>query len=135
MAQQQGANIQLLAENISGDSSIPAEAKAKVLATLHAITPPPTSIRFLDIPLGCHLSRYGRFGHRFRRNINRGTWRKTLLPDGVVAIGSAAVGALAGLLAPSPTTTTKWGVYSCRLTSQNFLMRDLPIELREAHAI
>ena len=87
---------------VSGDPSIPDETKVKLLGALQSIPTPLQSDRWIYRLVACFLGLtvIGTVAGGF---IIVGKSGQTI-PEGLVALGSAAVGALAGLLAPSPAS-------------------------------
>ena len=89
-----------LIQQVTGDNSLPSDQKVKLLECLQKLSTPLQSDRWifrlvvaflgvsvlLTIILGFYLS----------------IKTAATIPEGLIALGSAAVGALAGLLAPSP---------------------------------
>ena len=92
--------LQELIQQVTSDTSLPAYQKVKLLESLQKLSTPLQSDRWifrlvvsflgvavlLTIILGFYLS----------------IKTAATIPEGLIALGSAAVGALAGLLAPSP---------------------------------
>ena len=100
MSEANGNPLKRLFITVAQDNSIPAEAKARLIEELHAI---PTALqsdpwiyRMVVAALGFTV-----LSSVIGALIITGTSGASI-PEGVVALGSAAVGALAGLLAPSP---------------------------------
>ncbi len=93
-------SIQEIVQSIQTDGAIPAEKKLELLTKLHAmpsaLTSDPWVYRMVVASLGLTV-----LSAVIGGLIITGT-SATEIPAGVVALGSAAVGALAGLLAPSP---------------------------------
>jgi hypothetical protein len=90
-------NLQSLAEYIAAEPELQAETKTNILAALHALAPlqsDPWIYRMVVFFLGMIvvITVLGGMLHTGKDQIS----------DGIIAIGSAAVGAMAGLLAPSP---------------------------------
>lgn len=85
---------------ISGDSSIPSEARIKLLDALQGIPTPLQTDKWIYRLVVCFLG-LTVIGTVIGGFIIAGKSAQTI-PEGLVALGSAAVGALAGLLAPSP---------------------------------
>jgi hypothetical protein len=92
--------IRTTASLVSGDSSIPDETKVKLLDALHAIPTPLQSDKWVYRLVVCFLG-FTVIGTVIGGFIISGKSAQDI-PQGLVALGSAAVGALAGLLAPSP---------------------------------
>jgi hypothetical protein len=88
-------------QEIAQDESISPDVKGKVLGTLQTVVPPLASdvwiYRLVVMSLGSVIVLTVLGGILVVM-----TGQTKSLPDGIIAIGSAAVGALAGLLAPSP---------------------------------
>ncbi|MGH9928538.1 MAG: hypothetical protein ACREA9_04815 [Pyrinomonadaceae bacterium] len=92
-----------LASSVSTDSKLaaaikddPAAALSGIAAQASALTTDKWTYRIVVLALGCAVL-IGMIGLIVL------SWKGVQsVPDGLVAIGSAAVGALAGLLAPSP---------------------------------
>jgi hypothetical protein len=103
MAKEISKSIQDLVADIGADTTIQSDQKVKLLTSLQSITPPLQSdkwiYRCVVIALGAGLIITIIGGI-----VSNLTGQAKPLPDGLIAIGSAAVGALAGLLAPSPIT-------------------------------
>ncbi len=93
--------VKIVVDNFISDSSLPPEKKDTLVSFLgNIITPLQTDkwiYRLIVIILGLTLlfTVIGGFGLIL-------TGATKPIPEGLIAIGSAAVGALAGLLAPSP---------------------------------
>ena len=87
---------------VSGDPSIPDETKIKLLDALQAVPTPLQTDRWVYrlVVSFLGLTLIGTVAGGF---IITGKFAQAM-PEGLVALGSAAVGALAGLLAPSPAT-------------------------------
>jgi hypothetical protein len=100
MAQTGTNSLQDVFTSIAQDGSIPADAKARLIADLHAIPTPlqtdPWIYRMVVLSLGITVIS-SVIGALLITGISAAD-----IPQGVVALGSTAVGALAGLLAPSP---------------------------------
>jgi len=103
MAKETSKSIQELVADIGADATLQPDQKVKLLTGLQSITPPLQSdkwiYRLVVIALGVGLT-FTIIGG-IASNL---TGQAKPLPDGLIAIGSAAVGALAGLLAPSAIT-------------------------------
>ena len=103
MATEPPKTLAMAVKEISDDASIPAEPKAKMLAALQPIVPVlQTDVwiyRLVVIFLGLVVL-FTVLGDITLMMTNQVKG----LPDGIIAIGSAAIGALAGLLAPSPVS-------------------------------
>ncbi len=101
MAQQTLERIQSLVADVAADATFSPDQKAKLVSALGAIATPLQTdkwiyrlvVGFLGVTL--ILTVIGGFALVL-------TGQTTPVPEGLIAIGSAAVGALAGLLAPSP---------------------------------
>jgi len=92
--------LQDVIQQVTSDNSLPSDQKVKLLECLQKLSTPLQSDRWifrlvvaflgvavlLTIILGFYLS----------------IKTAATIPEGLIALGSAAVGALAGLLAPSP---------------------------------
>ena len=100
--QKEGQQITQIVSDVMADKNIPEESKISLISQLTQIgTPLATDYwvyRMVVIFLG--LTVLG--------TVVGGFWLKlrtaTDIPEGLIALGSAAVGALAGLLAPSPAS-------------------------------
>lgn len=85
---------------VIADKDIPEESKASLISQISQIGSPlatdPWVYRIVVISLGLTVlgTVFGGFGLAFKAGAD--------IPEGLIALGSAAVGALAGLLAPSP---------------------------------
>jgi hypothetical protein len=92
--------VRTTASLVSGDPSIPDETKVKILDALQAIPTPLQTDRWIYRLVVCFLGLtvIGTVAGGF---IITGKSAQSI-PEGLIALGSAAVGALAGLLAPSP---------------------------------
>jgi hypothetical protein len=103
MAKETSKSINDLVADIGADPTLQPDQKVKLLTALQSITPPLQSdkwiYRMVVIALGVGLVITIIGGI-----VSNLTGQPKSLPDGLIAIGSAAVGALAGLLAPSPIT-------------------------------
>lgn len=104
MAAEESKTIHAALAEIAQDASLTAEAKGKVLSILQPALQPPLQsdkwiYRLVVIFLGVVVMSTVLGGI-----IIVMTGQTKPLPDGIVAIGSAAIGALAGLLAPSPVS-------------------------------
>jgi hypothetical protein len=103
MAKEPSKSIHDLVADIGADPTLQPDQKVKLLTALQSITPPLQSdkwiYRMVVIALGVGLVITIIGGI-----VSNLTGQPQSLPDGLIAIGSAAVGALAGLLAPSPIT-------------------------------
>jgi hypothetical protein len=88
-------------QNIADDATIPADLRARMVAPLRAAIPPAPPdawiYRLVVISLGAVA--FATVAGAIAISIATGGKG---LPDGIIAIASAAVGALAGLLAPAP---------------------------------
>jgi hypothetical protein len=95
--------VRTIAANIASDASMAAEQKASLVMSLSSIATPLQTDRWIYrlvvITLGLTLifTVIGGFALVL-------TGQTKPVPEGLIAIGSAAVGALAGLLAPSPVS-------------------------------
>ena len=91
---------QILSDLIA-DKNIPEESKTPLISQLNQIGTPldtdPWVYRMVVISLG--LTVLGTVAGGFSLALKSGA----SIPEGLIALGSAAVGALAGLLAPAPT--------------------------------
>ncbi len=94
--------VRTTASLVSGDPSIPDEAKVKLLAALQAIPTPLLTDNWIYRLVVCFLG-ITVIGTVIGGFIISGKTGQDI-PEGLIALGSAAVGALAGLLAPSPTS-------------------------------
>ncbi len=103
MSQQSLERIQSMVSEIATDTTFTPEQKAKLVTSLGTIATPLQTdpwiyrlvVGFLGITL--ILTVIGGFTLVL-------TGQTQPVPEGLIAIGSAAVGALAGLLAPSPVS-------------------------------
>ncbi len=92
--------LQELTQRVSNDPSLPADQKIKFLGDLQKLATPLQSDRWIYrlvvVCLGASvlLTIVGGFYLSIKT--------AATIPEGLIALGSAAVGALAGLLAPSP---------------------------------
>jgi hypothetical protein len=93
--------FQKMTQDIMQDSTIPAESKLKIVQSLETVMSPLLQDKWIYrmvvgfLGLVVVLTVVGGF-------IIVLTGNSTSIPEGIIAIGSAAIGALAGLLAPSP---------------------------------
>jgi hypothetical protein len=92
--------LQELIQQVSTDPSLPADQKVKFLGSLQKLATPLQSDRWIYrlvvafLGLTVLLTILGGFYLSIKT--------AATIPEGLIALGSAAVGALAGLLAPSP---------------------------------
>jgi len=92
--------LQELIQQVSSDPSLPADQKVKFLGSLQKLATPLQSDRWIYrlvvafLGLTVLLTILGGFYLSIKT--------AATIPEGLIALGSAAVGALAGLLAPSP---------------------------------
>lgn len=93
-------HIQKIATDLSKDESIPADIRIKVISSLNAVPNPLQNDRWIYrtvvMILGLTVL-ITMLGGIIIYGVSAAT-----IPGELVALGSAAVGALAGLLAPSP---------------------------------
>jgi hypothetical protein len=93
--------FQKMTQDIMQDSTIPAESKLKIVQSLETVMSPLLQDKWIYrmvvgfLGLVVVLTVVGGF-------IIVLTGNSASIPEGIIAIGSAAIGALAGLLAPSP---------------------------------
>ncbi len=99
--QEEGQRFDQIVSNVVADKNIPEESKTSLLSQLSRIGTPlatdPWVYRMVVIFLG--LTVLGTVAGGFTLQLKSGA----AIPEGLIALGSAAVGALAGLLAPAPT--------------------------------
>jgi len=94
--------LQELIQQVTNDPSLPPDQKIKLLSNLQKLSSPLQSDRWIFrlvvafLGLAVLLTIIGGFILNFKT--------AATIPEGLIALGSAAVGALAGLLAPSPMT-------------------------------
>lgn len=94
--------LQDLILQVTNDSSLTADQKVNLLGSLQKIATPLQSDRWIYrlvvsfLGFAVILTIVGGFILSFKT--------AATIPEGLIALGSAAVGALAGLLAPSPTS-------------------------------
>ncbi len=87
-------------EQVTNDPSLPPDQKVKILGGLQKISTPLQSDRWIYrlvvafLGVTVILTILGGFYLSIKTAV--------AIPEGLIALGSAAVGALAGLLAPSP---------------------------------
>lgn len=92
--------LQELIQQVTNDASLPADHKVKLLGNLQKLSSPLQSDRWIFrlvvafLGLAVLFTIIGGFILSFKT--------AATIPEGLIALGSAAVGALAGLLAPSP---------------------------------
>ena len=101
MANGKSVDLTDLIEQIKSDSSLQSEQKVNLLVALQAVAPP------LQVDKWIYRFVVGALGIALIITIIGGlvinlTGQSEPIPDGLIAIGSACVGAMAGLLAPSP---------------------------------
>jgi len=100
MANHMKETIQRLAQQLTDDESLPTDQKVKLLENLQKLSPPLQSDRWIFrlvvgfLGITVLLTVIGGFYLSIKT--------AATIPEGLIALGSAAVGALAGLLAPSP---------------------------------
>jgi hypothetical protein len=100
MANNTKDTLQDLIQQVTNDNSLPADQKVKLLGGLQKLSSPLQSDRWIFrlvvafLGLAVLFTIIGGFILSFKT--------ATTIPEGLIALGSAAVGALAGLLAPSP---------------------------------
>lgn len=99
MAKGSSEVVEKFAAKITNSTTLSADEKTQLLADLHKLSPlltDPTIYRLVVVFLGLAvvLTIIGGFALSLSS--------ATDIPQGLIALGSAAVGALAGLLAPSP---------------------------------
>jgi hypothetical protein len=102
MPDQKEDAVRATASMVSGDPAIPDETKVKLLDALHAIPTPLQTDKWIYRLVVCFLG-LTVIGTVIGGFIIAGKTAQTI-PEGLIALGSAAVGALAGLLAPSPAS-------------------------------
>jgi len=92
--------LQELIQQVTNDSSLPPNQKVKLLGNLQKLSTPLQSDRWIFRLV------VGFLGSAVMLTIIGGFYLSiktaATIPEGLIALGSAAVGALAGLLAPSP---------------------------------
>jgi hypothetical protein len=92
--------LQELLQQVMTDPSLPADQKVKLLESLQKLLTPLQSDRWIFrlvvafLGLAVLITIVGGFYLSIKT--------AAIIPEGLIALGSAAVGALAGLLAPSP---------------------------------
>lgn len=92
--------LQEFIQEVTHDPSLPPDQKVKLLGNLQKLASPLQSDRWIFrlvvafLGLAVLLTIVGGFILSFKT--------AATIPEGLIALGSAAVGALAGLLAPSP---------------------------------
>jgi hypothetical protein len=92
--------LEELIQQVTNDTSLPSEQKIKLLSNLQKLSSPLQTDRWIFrlvvafLGLAVLLTIIGGFILSFKT--------AATIPEGLIALGSAAVGALAGLLAPSP---------------------------------
>lgn len=92
--------LQELIQQVTNDKSLSAEQKIQLLGSLQKISTPLQSDRWIFrlvvafLGFAVLLTIIGGFYLSIKTAV--------AIPEGLIALGSAAVGALAGLLAPSP---------------------------------
>jgi hypothetical protein len=102
MANNTKDTLQELIQQVTNDNSLPADQKVKLLTSLQKLPTPLQSDRWIYrlvvafLGLAVLFTIIGGFILSFKTAVT--------IPEGLIALGSAAVGALAGLLAPSPMT-------------------------------
>ncbi len=100
MAKNKKDTLQELIQQVTNDKSLSAEQKIQFLASLQKISTPLQSDRWIFrlvvafLGFAVLLTIIGGFYLSIKTAVT--------IPEGLIALGSAAVGALAGLLAPSP---------------------------------
>ena len=101
MANETVDRVRTIAANIASDASLSPEQKATLIKSLSSIATPLQTDKWVYrlvvgiLGLALILTVIGGFTLVL-------TGQTKPMPEGLIAIGSAAVGALAGLLAPSP---------------------------------
>jgi len=94
--------LQELIQQVSNDNSLTADQKVVLLGNLQKLSTPLQSDRLI------YRLVVGFLGSAVVLTIIGGFYLSiktaVTIPEGLIALGSAAVGALAGLLAPSPVT-------------------------------
>lgn len=92
--------LQNLIQQVTNDNSLSSDQKVKLLESLQTLSTPLQSDRWIFrlvvafLGLTVLLTALGGFYLSIKT--------AATIPEGLIALGSAAVGALAGLLAPSP---------------------------------
>ncbi len=92
--------LEELIQQVTNDTSLPSEQKIKLLSNLQKLSSPLQTDRWIFrlvvafLGLAVLLTIIGGFIIVFKT--------AATIPEGLIALGSVAVGALAGLLAPSP---------------------------------
>src|SRR4030042_2386037 len=92
--------LQELIQQVTNDTSLPPDQKIKLLSNLQKLSSPLQSDRWIFrlvvafLGLAVLLSIIGGFILSFKT--------AATIPEGLIALGSAAVGALAGFLCPPP---------------------------------
>ena len=92
--------LQELIQQVTNDGSLSADKKVKLLGSLQKLSTPLQSDRWIFrlvvafLGLAVLITIVGGFYLSIKT--------AATIPEGLIALGSAAVGALAGLLAPSP---------------------------------
>lgn len=100
MANNVKETLQNLIQQVSNDNSLSSDQKVKLLESLQTLSTPLQSDRWIFrlvvafLGLTVLLTVLGGFYLSIKT--------AATIPEGLIALGSAAVGALAGLLAPSP---------------------------------
>ncbi len=98
---EESQQVNKIISGLVADKGIPEQSKAPLISQLSQIGTPlatdPWVYRIVVLSLG--LTVLGTVGGGFLLAFKVGA----SIPEGLIALGSAAVGALAGLLAPSPT--------------------------------
>jgi hypothetical protein len=100
MANNMKDTLQDLIHQVTNDTSLPPEQKVKLLGSLQKLSTPLQSDRWIFrlvvafLGVAVLLTIIGGFYLSIKTAVT--------IPEGLIALGSAAVGALAGLLAPSP---------------------------------
>ena len=100
MANNVKETLQNLIQQVTNDNSLPLDQKVRLLESLQTLSTPLQSDRWIFrlvvafLGLTVLLTVLGGFYLSIKT--------AATIPEGLIALGSAAVGALAGLLAPSP---------------------------------
>jgi len=96
-------NILQKIEEVTNDPNLSAEEKVRLVTNLQSVsTPLQTDVAIYRMVVGClGLTVLSTVIGGFILTFKSGA----AIPEGLIALGSAAVGALAGLLAPSPKST------------------------------
>ncbi len=100
MANEMRETLHRLAQQLTDDDSLPSEQKVRLLENLQKLSLPLQSDRWIFrlvvgfLGITVLLTVVGGFYLSIKT--------AATIPEGLIALGSAAVGALAGLLAPSP---------------------------------